>query len=216
MIFTRKQHFRFPWWNHSVERSKTIRIWKDRKILQQKAHETVMEINLNALVHNLNYYRSRIKPTTKLMAMVKPCHTEAEVLRLPISFSFIMSITCCCIHRWRCRTPVKPASPSDHGDESRKCKVLKRWFAIASNRRCIISDSLNQLNEVLRKHDGDPFRIHIKLTPECAGSDLKNQKSMSSLFVWETIKHPCRICLSHLAASDEAEPMDSLNWWIVL
>ena len=27
------------------------------KMLQQKAHETVMEINLNALVHNLNYYR---------------------------------------------------------------------------------------------------------------------------------------------------------------
>ena len=41
------------------------------KMLQQKAHETVMEINLNALVHNLNYYRSRVKPTTKMMAMVK-------------------------------------------------------------------------------------------------------------------------------------------------
>lgn len=39
--------------------------------LQQKAHETVFEINLNALIHNLNYYRSKIKPSTKLMAMVK-------------------------------------------------------------------------------------------------------------------------------------------------
>ncbi|HOT89131.1 MAG TPA: bifunctional UDP-N-acetylmuramoyl-tripeptide:D-alanyl-D-alanine ligase/alanine racemase [Bacteroidales bacterium] len=41
------------------------------KILQQKAHETVFEINLNSLIHNLNYYRSLIKPQTKLMAMVK-------------------------------------------------------------------------------------------------------------------------------------------------
>ena len=41
------------------------------KILQQKAHETVLEINLNALVHNLNYYRSRLRPETKIMAMVK-------------------------------------------------------------------------------------------------------------------------------------------------
>jgi len=40
-------------------------------ILQQKAHETVLEINLNAIVHNLNYYRSIIKPETKIMAMVK-------------------------------------------------------------------------------------------------------------------------------------------------
>lgn len=41
------------------------------KLLQHKNHETVMEVNLDALTHNLNYYRSRIKPGTKLMAMVK-------------------------------------------------------------------------------------------------------------------------------------------------
>jgi Alr-MurF fusion protein len=41
------------------------------KTLQQKAHETVLEINLNAVVHNLNLFRSRLKPETKLMVMVK-------------------------------------------------------------------------------------------------------------------------------------------------
>lgn len=41
------------------------------KALQRKSHETVMEVNLDAMVSNLNYYRSLIKPTTKLMAMVK-------------------------------------------------------------------------------------------------------------------------------------------------
>ena len=41
------------------------------KLLQRKSHETIMEVNLDALVRNLNYYRSRIKPSTKLMAMVK-------------------------------------------------------------------------------------------------------------------------------------------------
>ncbi|MEI7491391.1 MAG: bifunctional UDP-N-acetylmuramoyl-tripeptide:D-alanyl-D-alanine ligase/alanine racemase [Bacteroidota bacterium] len=39
--------------------------------LQQKAHETVLEINLDAMVHNLNYYRSLLKPGVKVMAMVK-------------------------------------------------------------------------------------------------------------------------------------------------
>ncbi len=39
--------------------------------LQQKAHETVLEINLDALVHNLNVYRSKLKKGTKMMAMVK-------------------------------------------------------------------------------------------------------------------------------------------------
>ncbi|CAN5900133.1 bifunctional UDP-N-acetylmuramoyl-tripeptide:D-alanyl-D-alanine ligase/alanine racemase [soil metagenome] len=41
------------------------------KIIQQKAHETVLEIDLNALVHNLNYIKSRLNPGTKLMVMVK-------------------------------------------------------------------------------------------------------------------------------------------------
>ena len=39
--------------------------------LQEKAHETVLEINFNHLVSNLNHFRSKIKPVTKLMVMVK-------------------------------------------------------------------------------------------------------------------------------------------------
>ena len=39
--------------------------------LQQKVHGTVLEIDLDALAHNLNFYRSRLKPGTKTMVMVK-------------------------------------------------------------------------------------------------------------------------------------------------
>lgn len=41
------------------------------RLLEQKVHDTVLEVNLNALVHNLGYYRSLVQPTTKIMAMVK-------------------------------------------------------------------------------------------------------------------------------------------------
>lgn len=44
---------------------------KISKAIQQKAHETVLEINLNALIHNLNFIKSRLNPGTKVMAMVK-------------------------------------------------------------------------------------------------------------------------------------------------
>ncbi len=40
-------------------------------ILQQKAHETVLEVNLNNLINNLNHFRQKLKPATKIMAMVK-------------------------------------------------------------------------------------------------------------------------------------------------
>lgn len=41
------------------------------RALVQKSHETVMEINLNALLNNLNYYKSQLQPGVKIMAMVK-------------------------------------------------------------------------------------------------------------------------------------------------
>jgi alanine racemase len=39
--------------------------------LQERVHGTALEINLNALTHNYNYYKSRLKPSTKVMVMVK-------------------------------------------------------------------------------------------------------------------------------------------------
>ena len=39
--------------------------------LEQKVHETILEVNLNAVVDNLNFYRSFLKPETKLVCMVK-------------------------------------------------------------------------------------------------------------------------------------------------
>ncbi len=41
------------------------------RYLQQKSHRTVFEINLNALKSNLDYFRSYLRPETKLMVMVK-------------------------------------------------------------------------------------------------------------------------------------------------
>lgn len=40
-------------------------------ILQNKVHETVLEIDLTAMLNNLNYFRSKLKPATKIMVMVK-------------------------------------------------------------------------------------------------------------------------------------------------
>ena len=39
--------------------------------LEQKVHETILEVNLNAVVENLNYYRSFLKPDTKMVCMIK-------------------------------------------------------------------------------------------------------------------------------------------------
>ena len=39
--------------------------------LEQKVHETILEVNLNAVVNNLNHFRSFLKPETKMVCMIK-------------------------------------------------------------------------------------------------------------------------------------------------
>ena len=40
-------------------------------VLEEKNHETILEINLDAISHNLNFYKSKLNPETKIMVMVK-------------------------------------------------------------------------------------------------------------------------------------------------
>ena len=61
---------------------------KIAKLLQRKSHETIMEVNLGAMIHNLNYYRSLIRPDTKLMAMVKAASYGAGKVEVASALQF--------------------------------------------------------------------------------------------------------------------------------
>lgn len=39
--------------------------------LELKQHETILEVNLDAVVHNYNQYKQQLKPTTRIVCMVK-------------------------------------------------------------------------------------------------------------------------------------------------
>ena len=41
------------------------------ELIEQKNHETVLDISLDAILHNFKFYRSRMKPETKIICMVK-------------------------------------------------------------------------------------------------------------------------------------------------
>ncbi|MEO7983348.1 MAG: Mur ligase family protein, partial [Bacteroidota bacterium] len=67
-------HFRSSHFKEEVILVKGARYFAFEEIVQlleQKVHRTVLEINLNAIAHNLNVYQKIIKPSTKVMAMVK-------------------------------------------------------------------------------------------------------------------------------------------------
>jgi len=66
--------FDFDLLQQEVVLVKGARVFAFEKIvgrLQRQVHGTVMEVDLNALVHNFNFFKSTLRPTTKIMVMVK-------------------------------------------------------------------------------------------------------------------------------------------------
>ena len=54
-----------------IKGARTFQFEEIVALLEEKTHETVLEINLNSISHNLNFFKSKLKPTTKMMVMVK-------------------------------------------------------------------------------------------------------------------------------------------------
>lgn len=54
-----------------IKGARTFHFERITQALEQKVHETILEVNLKAVVDNLNYYRSFLKPETKVICMVK-------------------------------------------------------------------------------------------------------------------------------------------------
>ena len=68
------EQFSNDWFHNETILLKGARSFEFERIgkrLEQKAHETILEIDLNALTHNLTVYQSLLKPTVKTMVMVK-------------------------------------------------------------------------------------------------------------------------------------------------
>ena len=63
---------------HSIENqlillkgARVFEIEKIKNLLELQKHDTTLEINLNAIIHNINVHKSQLKPNTKVCAMVK-------------------------------------------------------------------------------------------------------------------------------------------------
>lgn len=51
--------------------ARPFQLEKISAFLEKKSHDTVLEINLQALIDNVKFYKSQLKPETKMMAMIK-------------------------------------------------------------------------------------------------------------------------------------------------
>ncbi len=54
-----------------IKGARSFRFDRVSEELEQKVHETILEVNLGAMVDNLNHYRAMLRPETKVVCMVK-------------------------------------------------------------------------------------------------------------------------------------------------
>ncbi len=54
-----------------IKGSRSFAFEKISEQLEEKIHETMLEVDLDAIIHNFKYFRSKLKPETKIICMVK-------------------------------------------------------------------------------------------------------------------------------------------------
>lgn len=209
------QKFSFSSFNNESILLKGARVFEFEQIsnaLQQKSHETVLEINLNALINNLNYYRSKLKPITKIMAMVKAFSYGSGSYEIANILQF---------HR----IDYLAVAYADEGVELRKAGIIvpimvmnpeeqSLDFIITHNLEPEIYnfEILEKLENAIRKSilpKNKPVKIHLKLDTgmhrlgfEEKDIDelVKRLKANKQIYVHSIF--------SHLAASDKSEHDD--------
>lgn len=180
--------------------------------LQQKAHETVLEINLNALVNNLDYFRKKLKPGTRIMAMVKAFSYGSGSFEIANILQY---------HR----IDYLAVAYADEGVELRKAGITVPIMIMNPDQQSFDSiikhdlepeiysfRTLDLLEEAIRLNfvaQDKPVKIHIKLDtgmhrlgfmPGEINSLIGRLKGLKTIYVQSVF--------SHLAASEDAGEND--------
>lgn len=186
--------------------ARIFRFEKIEKLLEQKIHKTVLEINLSALEHNLSVYRSLLSPQVKFMAMVKAfsygsgSYEIANVLQLAgvdyLAVAYVDEGVA--LRKAGITLPIMVMSPESGAfDRMISWKLEPEIFSV---------ESLHYFEEAAQTLGVSHYPVHIKLDTgmhrlgfmEAEIEDLKTALQLNETIHVQSI-------FSHLAGSDAAE-----------
>ncbi|ALW84305.1 alanine racemase [Hymenobacter sedentarius] len=189
--------------------------------LQAQQHGTVLEVNLDALSHNLQHYRRRLQPGTKLMVMVKAFAYGAGSYEVASLLEFQ-------------RADYLAVAYADEGVALREAGIslpimvmnpAPDSFSTLQHYRLEPEIfSFDMLNEYLAafpaeaqpsaaqplSHSVAPPPIHLKLDTGMRrlGFDEADLPALAALLQQHPARLPVASLMTHLAAADEAEHDD--------
>ena len=201
-------HFRETDFNQEIillKGARQFRFDKISSLLQEKAHQTVMEIDLDAMVHNLNYYRSRLSPATKIMAMVKAFsygtgsieiakvlqYRKIDFLAVAIADEGIE------LRNNGIEVPIVVMNPEEHS-----------FDAMIENRlepNIYRYKLLEQFDEALRRNAVNNFPVHLKVDTGMKRLGFDNPEELKKVTSYIRARETMyiRSVFSHLAVSDD-------------
>ncbi len=136
------------------------------KFLERKGHETVLEINLNAIAHNLKVYQQLLKSDTRIMAMVKAFSYGSGSFEIANVLQFN-------------RCDYLAVAYADEGVELRRNGITLPIMVMNPEHRSFdamiqhnlepdiysiqLFDRFTELLTLLRNGTSEPYKIHIEL-----------------------------------------------------
>ena len=175
-------------------------------VLQKKYHQTVLEIDLNAMVGNLNVFRSSIHPETRIMVMVKAFSYGsgmAEIARI-LQFHKVDYLAVAVadegieLRRAGIDLPIVVMNPEEHSFEN----MIE--FRLEPN---VYSEEIfASFGKVLQQNAVVRYPIHLKLDTGMHRLGFDSEESVKSLASKLSGQEEVvvRSVFSHLAGADDA------------
>ena len=203
------QQFRLQDFSNEIILLKGARVFEFERIanwLEQKMHETVLEINLTALAHNVRQIQNTIGSSTKLMAVVKAfsygngsaeiARTLASVKTDYLAVAYVdegVEIRKAGIH-----LPIMVMSPDDAGFEA--------MVAYGLEPEIYSFEIYNAFVSFLNVQGIEAYGIHLKINTGM--NRLGFEPSDAPLLAQKLVTDKCMVVksvMSHLVASDAVE-----------
>jgi Alr-MurF fusion protein len=172
--------------------------------LELKSHSTCLEINLNALAHNLNYFRSLLTPGTRIMVMVKALSYGSGTFEIANMLQFQ-------------KADYLAVAYSDEGVELRRAGILLPIMVMNPEFRSFESiidhrlepeiyniSLLNKFIQFLQEKGLKYFPVHIKLDTGMHRLGF-NEEDLQSVIekINQSELMTVKSIFSHLAASED-------------
>jgi alanine racemase len=175
-------------------------------VLQKKYHQTVLEIDLNSLINNLNFFRSSVLPDTKIMVMVKAFSYGSGMVEIARMLQYhkvdYLAVAVADegieLRQAGIDLPIVVMNPEEHSFES----MIE--FRLEPN---IYSEEVfDSFRKVLQQNAVIRYPVHLKIDTGMKrlgfDSDVTLEKLTGKLLNQEEIV--IRSVFSHLAGADEA------------